>query len=114
MEVIARIMIPPLLFVPFFLESLQDLLNKATVSFHAYLFTVNYFFFQLEYIKNSMADKTNTTKKCNKIPLDVSIHLRYLHPDGGLSLKQLQQRYLQYLKRSVYTHSKQGQERLLR
>ena len=46
------------------------------------------------------------TKKYNKIPLEVSIHLCYLHQDGGLSLKQLQQRYPQFSKTSVHTHSK--------
>ena len=44
--------------------------------------------------------------KYTKIPIDVSVHIRYLHQDLGLNLTELCQRYPQYPKTSIYRHSK--------
>lgn len=41
-----------------------------------------------------------------KIPLEVSIHLRYLHQDKGVKLADLCKRYKQYSKTSIFMHSK--------
>ena len=38
------------------------------------------------------------------IPLEVSLHLRYLHQDGGCSGKELVRRYSQYSRTSIYRH----------
>ena len=44
--------------------------------------------------------------KYSKVPLDVSVHLRYLHQDLKLPLKELQKRYPSYSKTSLHRHSK--------
>ena len=44
-------------------------------------------------------------KKYSKIPLDVSIHLRYLHQDKGVPLKDLRKRYPKFSKTSIHRHS---------
>ena len=51
-------------------------------------------------------EKTKEKKKYTKLPLDVSIHLRYLHQDKGVPLKDLLKRYPQYSKTNIYRHSK--------
>ena len=43
--------------------------------------------------------------KYNKIPIEVSIYLRYLHQDGKVSGKELVKRFPQYSKRSIYRHA---------
>ena len=48
----------------------------------------------------------NTNKKYRKIPLDVSIHLRYLYQDKKENLKDLMKRYPQYARTSIFRHSK--------
>ena len=45
-------------------------------------------------------------KKYNKIPLEASIHLKYLHQDLGFSLAQLCKRYQSYAKTSIFRHMK--------
>lgn len=45
-------------------------------------------------------------KKYNKMPIEVSIHLRYLHQDQGIAGKELVKRYPQYAQRSVYHNMK--------
>ena len=42
----------------------------------------------------------------SNVPLDISIHLRYLHQDLGLPLKELQKRYPKLSKTSIHRHSK--------
>ena len=44
--------------------------------------------------------------KYNKIPLDVSIHMRYLYQDKKESINQICKRYPHYAKRSIYRHVK--------
>ena len=44
--------------------------------------------------------------KYKKIPMDVSIHVRYLHQDKGDDLKDLILRYQEYSKTSLHRHSK--------
>ena len=46
--------------------------------------------------------------KYSKVPLDVSVHLRYLHQDLKLPLKELQKRYPSYSKTSIHRHSKKA------
>lgn len=41
-----------------------------------------------------------------KIPLDVSIYMRYLHQDKGVRIKELVKEYKQYSKTSIYRHAK--------
>ena len=41
-----------------------------------------------------------------KIPLDVSVHIRYLYQDKGVKGKELLQRFPQYSKASIYRHAK--------
>ena len=43
--------------------------------------------------------------KYNKIPLEVSIYLRYLHQDGKVSGQELVKRFPQYSERSIYRHA---------
>lgn len=43
--------------------------------------------------------------KYNKIPLKLSIHLRYLHQDGKIIGKDLVKRFPQYSRRSIYRHT---------
>ena len=43
--------------------------------------------------------------KYKKIPKDVSIYLRYLHQHGGVTGKELLNRFPQYARRSVYRHA---------
>ena len=45
-------------------------------------------------------------KTYEKIPDDVSFHLRYLHQDKGVPLKDLVKRYPKYSKTSIHRHSK--------
>ena len=42
----------------------------------------------------------------NKVPLEVSIHLRYLYQDMKLPLKELMKRYPNLSKTTIYTHCK--------
>ena len=42
----------------------------------------------------------------NKIPLEVSLHLRYLYQDLGTRGKQLLDKFKQYSKASIYRHAK--------
>lgn len=44
--------------------------------------------------------------KYNKIPVEVSVHLRYLHQDKGERLEDLMKRYPEYPRTSIYRHSK--------
>ena len=44
-------------------------------------------------------------KKYKKIPIDVSIYLRYLHQDGGVKGKELENRFPQYSARSIHRHA---------
>ena len=44
--------------------------------------------------------------KYKKIPIETSIHLRYLHQDKGETLEQLLRRYPQYSRTSIFRHSK--------
>ena len=44
--------------------------------------------------------------KYKKIPMEVSIHIRYLHQDKGESLKDLMLRYIEYSQTSLHRHSK--------
>ena len=44
--------------------------------------------------------------KCKKIPMDVSIHVRYLHQDKGEGLKDLILKYPENSKTSLHRHSK--------
>ena len=44
--------------------------------------------------------------KYKKIPIDVSIYVRYLHQDKGEDLKDLILRYSEYSKTSFHRHSK--------
>ena len=48
----------------------------------------------------------DTEQKYSKVPLDVSVHLRYLHQDAKLPLKELQKRYPKISKTSIHRHSK--------
>ena len=41
-----------------------------------------------------------------KIPLAVSLHLRYLHQDGGCKLPELLKRYPEYSRTTIYRHSR--------
>ena len=41
-----------------------------------------------------------------KIPLEVSIHLKYLHQDLGLGIASIQKKYPQYPKTTLYRHMK--------
>ena len=43
-----------------------------------------------------------------KIPLDVSIYLRYLHQDRNIRIKELVKEYKQYSKTSIYQHTKKS------
>ena len=45
-------------------------------------------------------------RKYNKVPLDVSLHLRYLHQDLGLKGRRLVARYPQYSRRALFYHAK--------
>ena len=56
---------------------------------------------------------SNDKQKYKKVPIDVSIHLRYLHQDLGLSLKELQNRYPKYKKTSIHRHSKKPFDKLI-
>lgn len=42
----------------------------------------------------------------NKIPIEVSLHLRYLYQDLGIRGKQLLDKYKQFSKASIYRHAK--------
>ena len=42
----------------------------------------------------------------NKMPLEISIRLRYLHQDKGVKISQLVKRFSKYSKSSVYFHAK--------
>ena len=44
--------------------------------------------------------------KYKKIPMDVSIHVRYLHQDKGKGLKDLILKYPENSKTSLHRHSK--------
>ena len=52
-------------------------------------------------------DSRHLKKTYKKIPLVVSIHLRYLRQDKNENLEQLMQRYPQFSKSSISRHSKQ-------
>ena len=45
-------------------------------------------------------------KVYKKMPMDVSIHLRYLHQDLGLKLEDLLRRYKGYSKTTIFRHAK--------
>lgn len=44
--------------------------------------------------------------KYKKVPVEVSLHLRYLHQDMGITCSELCKRYPAYASRSIYRHSK--------
>ena len=50
----------------------------------------------------------NVRKGYKPIPLDVSVHLRYLHQDAGLSGRELVEKYPEYSPRSIYRHAKKS------
>ena len=52
------------------------------------------------------SDDDSSRSKYKKIPFDVSMHLRYLHQDKGETLPQLMQRYPQYSRTTIYSHSR--------
>ena len=41
-----------------------------------------------------------------KIPIDLSVYLRYLHQDGGIKCSELCRRYPNYPQRTIYHHAK--------
>lgn len=47
-------------------------------------------------------------RQYNKVPLDVSLHLRYLHQDLGLKGAKLLERYPQYSRRIIFYHAKKS------
>ena len=51
-------------------------------------------------------EELKTKKKYKNIPLEMSIHLRYLHQDLGCSLAQLRKRYQSYSKTSIFRYVK--------
>ena len=51
-------------------------------------------------------EELKTKKKYKKLPLEVSIHLKYLHQDLGFSLAQIYKRYQSYAKTSIFRHMK--------
>ena len=50
-------------------------------------------------------NKSTPKMKYKKIPLDVSIYLRYLHQHGGLKGKKLCEKFPQYSPRSIHRHA---------
>lgn len=52
-----------------------------------------------------MTNKQNKNDKKHRIPVDVSIHLRYLMQDLGIRGKELLKRYPMYSKASIYRHA---------
>ncbi len=53
-------------------------------------------------------EKTEAKKreKYRKIPIEISLHLRYLRQDKGETLPQLMKRYPQYSRTTIYNHSR--------
>ena len=50
--------------------------------------------------------KDTKAKKYLKVPVDVSVHVRYLYQDLGVNGKELLKRYPQYSRASIYRHAK--------
>ena len=48
----------------------------------------------------------NDKKKYKKIPIDVSVHLRYLQQDKGETLPELVKRYPEYSRTTIFRHSR--------
>ncbi len=44
--------------------------------------------------------------KYKKIPIEISLHLRYLRQDKGETLPQLMKRYPEYSRTTIYNHSR--------
>ena len=53
---------------------------------------------------NSKNEPCNTKKSYRTIPMEISIHMRYLHQDLGLSGKDIAKKYKKYSRASVYKH----------
>jgi len=49
---------------------------------------------------------TNNKKKLARVPVEISIHLRYLYQDQGLRGKKLLKRYPQFSKATIYRHAR--------
>ena len=50
--------------------------------------------------------KTTSKKKQNRIPINISIHLRYLYQDKHIRGKELLKLYPKYSKASIYRHAR--------
>ena len=50
----------------------------------------------------------NYQTKYKQIPIEVSIRLRYLHQDKGLTVPELHKRYPEYPRRSISGHSRKS------
>ena len=68
--------------------------------FEAVLLKVRFIIFR----PSERPDALTMTMSYKPIPLEVSLHLRYLHQDGGCSGKELVKRYPQYSRTSIYRH----------
>ena len=53
-----------------------------------------------------MTEKGRKRAQYKKMPMEVAVHLKYLHQDGGVSGRDLVKRYPQYSKSSIYRHMK--------
>ena len=43
--------------------------------------------------------------KYKKVPLKISVHMRYLHQDMGMIIRETMKKYQQYSKSSTYRHA---------